>query len=95
MVAAATGLAGVALTGAGIAGMKKREKESKKNNNLTLIEGGKSKLTYDDLQKIYTKAQQEGSNDYDDLEKTAMAWMQSKDRDEWLPQNDKFKGRTR
>ena len=95
MVAVATGLAGVALTGAGIAGMKKREKESKKNNNLTLIEGGKSKLSYDELLKKYTNEQQEGLNDYDDLEKAAMAWVQSKDRDEWLSRNAKSKGRTR
>ena len=96
MIAAATGLAGTALTTAGIVNsVKKNKKDEKKNKNLTLIEGGKSKLSYDELLKKFTNEQQEGLNDYDDLEKAAMAWVQSKDRDEWLSRNAKSKGRTR
>ena len=86
-----TGIAGAALVGAGAA-LRKRDdkKESKGNRNLTLIEGGKGKTTYEDLQRMYDEGILINPHDYDDdLELFAQAYVLSQKQNEKMQTNPK------
>ena len=93
-IAVGTGIAGAALAGAGVA-LRKRDdkKETKRNRNLTLIEGGKGKTTYEDLQRMYDEGVLINPHDYDDdLELFAQAYVLSQKQNEKMQTS---KGRTR
>ena len=90
-IAVGTGIAGAALAGAGVA-LRKRDdkKETKRNKNLTLIEGGKGKTTYEDLQKMYDEGVLINPHDYDDdLELFAQAYVLSQKQNEKMQTNPK------
>ena len=89
-----TGIAGAALAGAGAALRKRDDKKSSKGNrNLTLIEGGKGKTTYEDLQRMYDEGILINPHDYDDdLELFAEAYVLSQKQNEQMQTS---KGRTR
>ena len=90
-IAVGTGIAGAALAGAGVA-LRKRDdkKETKRNKNLTLIEGGKGKTTYEDLQKMYDEGISINPHDYDDdLELFAQAYVLSQKQNEKMQTNPK------
>ena len=90
-IAVGTGIAGAALAGAGVA-LRKRDdkKETKRNKNLTLIEGGKGKTTYEDLQKMYDEGVSINPHDYDDdLELFAQAYVLSQKQNEKMQTNPK------
>ena len=60
----------------------KKNKEDKGERKLTLIDGGKPKTTYEDLENMYKDGKTINPHDYeDDLELFAKAWVLSKEQD--------------
>ena len=87
------GLAGAASVGIGAASKKRQNKNGdKESRNLSVIDGGKPKITYEDLENMAKEGKKINPHDYDDdLELFAKAWVLSEEQKEQL--NSKSKGR--
>ena len=81
---AGIGVAGATLAGAGATYRKrKNKKDDKGSRNLSLIDGGKPKITYEDLENMAKEGKQINPHDYDDdLELFAKAWVLSEEQKE-------------
>ena len=88
LVSAGIGALGAAAAGAAALKNRKDKKEDKGERQLTLIDGGKEKDTFDNLYKKYSELP-----NYDDLEAMSQAWTESKEGEEWKQTHSK--GRTR
>ena len=90
--ASALGL-GAAAAGAALK-KRKKDKDDKGDRKLTLIDGGKPKTTYEDLENMFKEGKPINPHDYeDDLELFAKAWVLSKEQNS--QEQTKSKGRVR